>query len=209
LLQVIAQKVVTAVAVPVTAKMRIGWSPETKNGVEIAKRIEDAGVELITVHARTRNQAHSGPVDLDHLARIVREVSIPVIGNGGIRTVDDARRMMDSTGVERVAVGQGAKGNPWIFRALAGDDTEVTLTDRIDTCRRHFSLYVEWAGERRAVREMRKHVAWYLKGFDGAAAFRDCINRTVDVTGVLDILDDVARNCSSLEKSFPVRRLLY
>ena len=191
LLQEIARRVVGAVSVPVTAKMRIGWSPESKNGVEVAKRIEDAGVKLLTVHARTRNQVHSGPVDLEVLAGIVRAVTIPVIGNGGIRSAEDAKKMVEATGVRRVAVGQGAKGNPWIFRALAGNETEVTLTGRLDTCRRHLDLYVEWAGEFRAIREMRKHVAWYLKGFDGAAAVRDRINRTDDVEGVRRILDEV------------------
>lgn len=183
LLQAIAKNVVDAVDVPVSAKMRIGWSASLKNGVEIARRIEDAGVQLLTVHARTKEQGHFGPVDLEILQEICETIQIPVIGNGGIRTVEDAKQMQEATGCARVAVGQGAKGNPWIFRALLGDRREVMLRERIDTCRRHLDLYVAWAGEQRAILEMRKHVAWYLKGFDGAAAFRDRINRTDHLAG--------------------------
>lgn len=129
-------------------------------------------------------------MDLEILQQICETVSIPVIGNGGIRSVADAKKMQTATGCRRVAVGQGSKGNPWIFSALAGNAKTITLRDRIDVCRRHLDLYVAWAGEQRAILEMRKHVAWYLKGFDGAAAFRHRINRTNHVTGYHALLDE-------------------
>jgi tRNA-dihydrouridine synthase len=145
----------------------------------------------LTVHARTRDQVHAGPVDLDALAQACAAVAIPVIGNGGIRSPDDAAAMMSHTGCTRVAVGQAARGNPWLFRELLGKDGPPSLEERVDTCRRHLDLYVAWAGERRAVVEMRKHTAWYLKGFPGAGAMRARLNRTEEIIGYHTLLDEV------------------
>lgn len=194
LLSEIARACVRAVDTPVTAKIRLGWSQEEKNGPEIAKRLEGEGVQMICVHARTRDQIHWGPVDLDTLGAIVNSVKIPVIGNGGIKGLDDAKAMMAATGCAQVAVGQGSKGNPWIFRELLGNKAEVTLYDRVTVCRRHLELYLNWAGEDRAVREMRKHTAWYLKGFDGAAAYRKRINEAVTFEAFRRLLDEIPYN---------------
>jgi tRNA-dihydrouridine synthase B len=191
LLQQIADSVVRAVPVPVSAKIRLGWSRQTINAEEVALRLQDAGVQLLTVHARTRDQVHSGPVDLDALARVCEAVSIPVIGNGGIRSGEDADEMMRRTGCDRVAVGQASRGNPWIFRAIAKNSEPPSLKERIDTCRRHLEQYTSWAGEHRTVREMRKHVAWYLKGFQGAARIRDRINRAESLEAFYELLDTV------------------
>ncbi len=191
LLQEIAAAVVAAVPVPVTAKIRLGWSREIRNAPEVSRRLEDAGVRAITVHGRTRDQVHSGPVDLEGIAEVCDVVSLPVIGNGGIRSCSDAEAMIRHTGCVRVAVGQATRGNPWIFRELLGTDEPPTLSERIDTCRRHLALYVDWAGERRAVLEMRKHMAWYLKGFPGAAAVRDRINRAEGLAAFHGVLDQL------------------
>ncbi len=191
LVEEIAKAVVRAVPVPVTAKIRLGWSGDTKNAPEVAKRLESAGTTAITVHARTRDQVHSGPADLAMLAEVCEAVSIPIIGNGGIRNREDAETMMARTGCARVAVGQASRGNPWVFREIAGGGGAPTLEERIATCRRHLSLYVEWAGEHRAVREIRKHVAWYLKGFPGAAAHRARINTTLTMADFERILDEI------------------
>ena len=192
LLERIAARVVRAVAVPVTAKIRLGWSKEMKNADEVARRLEDSGIQALTVHARTRDQVHSGPVDLRALAAVCAAVTIPVIGNGGVRSREDADEMTRQTGCARVAVGQAAKGNPWIFREILGRGESPALRDRIDTCRRHLRLYTAWAGEQRALREMRKHMAWYLKGFGGAAAIRDRINRAESLAAFHEVLDAVA-----------------
>ncbi len=191
LLEEIARSCVKAVDTPVTAKIRLGYDKDEKNAPEIAKRLEGAGVQMVCVHARTRDQIHWGEVDLNTLAAVVDAVSIPVIGNGGIKSREDALRMMSAAGCAQVAVGQASKGNPWIFRELAGDGTKVTLKDRLKVCRRHLELYLEWAGEDRAVREMRKHVAWYLKGFDGAAAVRKRINEAPTFETFLELLKEI------------------
>ncbi len=196
LLQQIASECVKAVKVPVTAKMRLGWSPDEKNAVEIAKRLEDAGVQMLCVHARTRDQIHWGETDLQTLAQVCEAVSIPVIGNGGIKNIEDAVKMKEETKCAAVAVGQAAKGNPWIFRELLGNNSQVTLQDRIATCRRHLEFYLAWGGELRAVREMRKHVAWYLKGFEGAAAYRKRINETNSFNEFMIILDELKVSAS-------------
>ncbi|MFO8073292.1 MAG: tRNA dihydrouridine synthase DusB [Polyangia bacterium] len=190
-LERVTRSVVRAVGVPVTAKIRTGWSERERNAVEIARRIEDSGAVALCVHARTRDQVHSGPIDLESLADVCRAVRIPVIGNGGIHSLEDAERMSELTGCALVSVGQAARGNPWIFRELAGGSGAATLEERVSICRRHLQMYVEWCTERRAVLEMRKHACWYLRGFDGAAAFRARLSSATSVEAFDRLLDEV------------------
>ena len=187
----ITSQVVGAVSVPVTAKTRLGYSADDRNGVQIAKILEDSGAELITIHARTKEQGHGGSVDLEMLGEIVDAVNIPVVGNGGIAGPIDAREMIARSGCARVAVGQGAKGNPWIFREIAGGEGAPDLAGRVEICRRHLDLYISWSGEQRAVLEMRKHACWYLRGFDGAAAFRKRLGEAVDADAFSRLLDQL------------------
>ena len=189
LLGAIAEAV--ARAVPVTAKIRLGWSAGERNAVEIARVLEAAGASALCVHARTREQGHSGPADLEGLGAVVAAVRLPIVGNGGVRSRRDAEEMIARTGCARVAVGQGAKGNPWIFREIAGGEGAPALAERVATCRRHLALFAEWAGEPRAAIEMRKHACWYLKGFDGAAALRKRLGGAVDVASFEALLDEI------------------
>ncbi len=191
LLGEISSAVVNAVKIPVTAKTRLGYSSDNRNAVEIANIIEQCGVQLLTIHARTREQGHSGDVDLLMLKNIVDAVSIPVIGNGGLKSAEDAGYMMQKTGCAGVAIGQGAKGNPWIFREISGGSGRPDLKDRVDTCKRHLKIFVEWSGERLAVLEMRKHASWYLKGFEGAAAFRKRLGEATSVENFMRLLNDI------------------
>ena len=191
LLGTIASEVVRAVQVPVTAKIRLGWSSTEKNAVHVARVLEESGVQSICVHARTREQGHSGPVDLETLREVVGAVRVPVVGNGGIRSRLDAEEMVARTGCARVAVGQGAKGNPWVFREIAGGLGAPDLDERIALCRHHLDLYAEWIGEARAAIEMRKHACWYLRGFDGAAAFRKRLGDAVDTAALHRLLDEI------------------
>ncbi|MBN2802402.1 MAG: tRNA dihydrouridine synthase DusB [Deltaproteobacteria bacterium] len=191
LLEEITRSVVNAVEIPVTAKTRLGYSKDAKNGVEIAQRLEASGVELITIHARTREQGHGGDTDFETLKNIVDAVKIPVIGNGGIKSYEDAENMIEQTGCRGVAIGQGAKGNPWIFREVAGGMGRPDIRDRVKTCRRHLQFFSDWSGEELAVLEMRKHAAWYLKGFDGAAAFRNRLGEATSLERFNNLLDEV------------------
>jgi tRNA-dihydrouridine synthase len=130
-------------------------------------------------------------VDLDTLAEVCRAVNIPVIGNGGIAKKQDAEQMMQKTGCRRVAIGQAARGNPWIFKSMVAKEKTPLLEERIAVCKRHLELYVDWAGEHRAAREMRKHASWYLKGFPGAAALRNQITTAVDVPSYHKIFESL------------------
>ena len=167
-----------AVPVPVTVKMRAGWDRATVSAVETAKLCERAGASAVTVHGRTRSEMYAPPVDFEIIRRVKQAVEIPVIGNGDVTDGPSAARMMSETGCDAVMVGRGALGNPWIFREinafLAG--TEVPsppgVQERMDVLLRHVQLMIVYKGERRAMNEARKHVAWYLKGMRGAAEFR-------------------------------------
>ncbi len=192
-LQQIAREVVSAVEVPVTAKIRVGYSPKKRNAPEAAKRLEQAGVRAICLHGRTRDQVHAGPVDYEIMAQVCRGVSIPIIGNGGIRSADDGQKMRERTGCAAVAIAQAAKGNPWIFCEFLDAAVRPTTAQRVALCRRHLALHVDWLeDEHRAVLEMRKHACWYLKGFSGAAAFRQRLAGATTVAGFHELLDGVS-----------------
>ena len=179
----IVKKVVEVSPVPVTAKIRIGWDKNSINAVEIAKIIEAAGADAITVHGRTKDQLYAPPVSLDEIANVKKAVSIPVIGNGDIVDGKSAKLMLDMTGCDFLMVGRGALGNPWIFQCInaylnkEADFTEPTLEEKMDVMLRHIGTLCEYKGVRIGMREARKHAAWYIKGIRGAAAFRQEIGQ--------------------------------
>lgn len=179
----IVKKVVEVSPVPVTAKIRIGWDKNSINAVEIAKIIEAAGADAITVHGRTKDQMYAPPVSLDEIANVKKAVSIPVIGNGDIVDGKSAKLMLDMTGCDFLMVGRAALGNPWIFQCINAylnkevDFTEPTLEEKMDVMLRHIGTLCEYKGVRIGMREARKHAAWYIKGIRGAAAFRQEIGQ--------------------------------
>ena len=179
----IVKKVVEVSPVPVTAKIRIGWDKNSINAVEIAKIIEAAGADAITVHGRTKDQMYAPPVSLDEIANVKKAVSIPIIGNGDIVDGKSAKLMLDMTGCDFLMVGRGALGNPWIFQCInaylnkEADFTEPTLEEKMDVMLRHIGTLCEYKGVRIGMREARKHAAWYIKGIRGAAAFRQEIGQ--------------------------------
>lgn len=168
---------------PVTVKIRAGWDAASVNAVEVARAAADAGAAAIAVHGRTREQYYSGKADWSVIAAVKSAVDIPVIGNGDVTDAASGLRMMEETGCDFVMVGRGALGNPWIFAELnaawRGEPLPPppTKEDKKQMMLRHFGDVLELKGEYVAVREMRKHVGWYLKGVPGAAAFRGRINQ--------------------------------
>lgn len=193
----ITQAVVKAVEVPVTVKMRKGWDEKNVNALELAFAVEAAGAAAVTVHGRTRNQFYSGSADWEIIARIKENLKIPVIGNGDIRSPEDARRMFEDTGCDAVMIARAAMGNPWIFsRSLAYVEEgrlipEPSWQERLDLAMEHLDLEVRFKGEKTGLLEMRKHLAWYTKGFRGAARIREIINKTDNLKELVRLLKDL------------------
>ena len=164
---------------PVTVKMRLGWDRSSINCVEIARRLEDAGVSAVAIHARTKAQMYSGRADWDRIGEVKRAVSIPVIANGDVFEAKDAVRILNCTGADMAMVGRGAFGNPWLLEqcAAALEGREVPplppLSERIDTAARQFALALAHKGEKIACLEMRKHLAWYLRGVPYASWWKE------------------------------------
>lgn len=168
---------------PVTVKIRAGWDADSINAVEMAHAVSAAGASAIAVHGRTREQYYSGKADWSVIAAVKRAVDIPVIGNGDVTDGASAIRMMEETGCDFVMIGRGALGNPWVFTELnaawRGEPLPLppTKEDKKMMMLRHFNDVLQLKGEYVAVREMRKHVGWYIKGMPGSASFRGRVNQ--------------------------------
>jgi tRNA-dihydrouridine synthase B len=193
-----AKMVVSRVSMPVTVKTRIGWGgEETMPILDLARRLEDAGVRAITLHCRTAQMGHGGSADWTWAARVREIVSCPVIVNGDVKSGADARRALEETSCHGAMVGRYAIEHPWVFReARAMIDhgvtlPEVTVEERLALCRQHLALTVEERGELRAVRAMRRYYPGYLKGLPGSAALRRELNTTDPLEAVLAIFDRV------------------
>lgn len=175
---------------PVTVKIRLGWDSKSIIAVELARAAEEAGIAAVTVHARTKVQGFSGRADWGMIRTVKESVRIPVIGNGDVRTAQDARRMQEETHCDGVMIGRAIEGNPWIFReAKQYLETGIlppspTIEERVTVMLRHLHDVIAMLGEHVGVREMRKHLCWYTKGLPGGGVFRQKINhlmRTDDV----------------------------
>jgi len=186
LLHDVVEAMVKNAGKPVTAKIRMGFERGANTAVETAKVLESAGVAAVAVHGRTREQFYEGKADWDVIGEVKAAVSVPVIGNGDVMSGQDAIDMMERTGCDGVMMARGALGNPWIFRDATalwkGEELPAAPTDeeRIKMLLKHLDLIIEDKGERIAVREIRKHVGWYIKGMHGAAAFRREVNQIDD-----------------------------
>lgn len=185
-----------ATSKPVTVKIRKGWDDEHINAVEIAELAERNGAAAVAVHGRTRMQFYSGRADWDIIREVKQAVSIPVIGNGDVFKPEDAVRMFDHTGCDAVMVGRGAQGNPWIFkRILQYIKTgkilpEPSLDEKIDMIIRHMQMLVELKGENTGVCEMRKHIAWYLKGIRNSSHIKNLVFKMNSKDEIIRLLKD-------------------
>ena len=178
----IIEKTVKAIDKPVTVKFRKGFGADEVQAIEMAKAAEAAGAAAVAVHGRTREQYYSGKADWEIIAKVKDTVSIPVIGNGDIFTPEDAKNMMEQTNCDGVMIGRGAQGNPWIFHQIKTYLETGMVPEKppfSEVCRmilRHAKMQIEWKGEKRGMREMRSHAAWYTAGYPHSASLRRAMN---------------------------------
>jgi tRNA-dihydrouridine synthase B len=190
----IVRRMCEASTVPVTAKIRLGWDGNSRNVVEVAKALEEAGAAAVAIHARTRAEKFEGNAHWEMIGEAKAAVGIPVIGNGDVRTPEDAARMLETTGCDAVMLGRAAFGDPWVFRRARvwlerGERLPLpTAAERLETGLRHLAMMVETVGPEAAAREMRKHVAWYVRGLPRSATVREQVNRTRDVAEMAELL---------------------
>ena len=191
----IIDSVKKASKLPVTVKFRKGWDDSCVNAVEFARNAQAAGADCITVHGRTREQYYSGKADWDIISEVKKSVSIPVIANGDIFSIGDAVNIIEKTGADAYMIGRGSQGNPFIFSQIrdfieGSPVRDIPDTEKIDVMLEHYDLSIKYKGEDKTVREMRKHIGWYLKGMYGSARMRDDINHIVDADEVRQMLRD-------------------
>jgi tRNA-dihydrouridine synthase B len=194
----LVERVVRAVQIPVTVKMRLGWDDRQITAPEFARAFAEIGVAAVAIHGRTRQQGFSGKVSLDGIRTVVEAVrSIPVIGNGDVRTVADADRMLRETGCDGVSIGRGALANPWIFRQLVQweqtgtCDPPGSFDDRMALLRRQFAFVIELRGPDRAVPFFRKMAHWYLKSMQVMARLRDAFQKAGTIEEVEAVLAEI------------------
>ena len=191
----IMEATVRAVDLPVTLKMRTGWDPDNRNAPRLARIAEAAGIRLITVHGRTRNQMFAGKADWSFIREVKAATRLPVIANGDVETVDDAGEILAQSGADGVMIGRGCYGRPWfpaqVVRFLRSGERrpDPPLVEQWRLLRGHYEAMLQHYGRAIGVRIARKHVAWYVKGLPGAAAFRNEVNQIEDAEQVLARID--------------------
>ena len=192
----IVKSIVDNVSKPVSVKFRSGWDHNSKNAVDFAKKMEAAGASMIAVHGRTRTDMYSGKVDLDIIKDVKNAVNVPVIGNGDIRTPEDAKHMIEYTGCDGVMIGRGLMGNPWLIKQIVdylktgGYDNEVSPSVKREYLLKHLDHLIKYKGEKIAALEMRTHGAWYVKGLPGASKIKTMIVNAKDVDEIRNIVND-------------------
>ncbi len=209
LVERILRAVVAAVDVPVTLKFRTGWNAEHKNALTIARLAQDCGIQMLTLHGRTRADGYSGEAEYETIAAVKRAVSIPVVANGDIDSPRKAKFVLDATGADAVMVGRAAQGRPWIFREIAAylaDGTELappTVEEVKQVMLEHLQHHYEFYGPYLGVRTARKHIGWYVSNVQGGETFRKRMNGLdacdVQLSAVAEFFDELASRSAYLE----------
>ena len=201
----IVKAVVDAVPIPVTVKIRSGWDFNNINAVEVAKTVEKAGASAICVHPRTRSQGYSGKADWSIIRKVKENVSIPVIGNGDVKSPEDVKRMLDETNCDAVMIGRGILGNPWLIENsllyLNGKPIKkISILDKIEMCLKHLTYLQELKNENLACLEIRNHIGWYFKGVSGCNELKNNIYKTTNICDIISILNEFKEGVLNEEK---------
>ena len=201
----IVHAVVLSVPIPVTVKIRSGWDSSHINAVDVAKIVEKAGASAICVHPRTRSQGYSGKADWSIIKQVKENVNIPVIGNGDIKTPQDAKRMLDETGCDAVMIGRGVLGNPWLIKNtilfLDGHETnDISVEEKIDMCLKHLYYLKDLKNEKLACLEIRNHIGWYFKGVKGSAEIKKMVYQTTNIHDIIFLLEKFKEEKGWLKK---------
>ncbi len=191
LIREIIQSVVESVNKPVTVKIRKGWDKNNIVATEIAQIAEQAGVSAITIHGRTREEYYSGTVDLDIIKKVKESVKIPVIGNGDVKSIQDAKKMFEYTGVDGIMIGRAALGNPWLIgEIVSGVESNISNMEKLKCIKEHLNLEIKEKGEYIGIREFRKHLCWYLKNLKESSKIRAKVNTIENVEELIKKLEE-------------------
>ena len=208
-MQKMTEEIVKQVDIPVTVKTRLGWDDNSIKIVEVAKRLQDVGIQALTIHGRTRKQMYKGPANWDYIARVKNDpnIIIPIFGNGDVDSPDKAKKYKEKYGVDGIMIGRAAIGNPWIFNQIKSYLHEgkflskPDINERINVVKKHLEFSIKWKGEKLGLIEMRRHYTNYFRAIENFKEYRMKLILSESLDYSLEVLNEISRKFSSIEEN--------